>query len=81
MYRPVWHHHITILTLIVPRVFDLRAPQYIAAEFAAEATNADILRTIPIMLIDDTADVGLLGARVRARRMLAAIASEGGSAL
>ena len=62
-------------------MFDLCAAQYIATEFAAEATNADILRTIPIMLIEDSADVGLLGARVRARRMLAAIASEVGSAL
>ena len=60
---------------------DLCATQYIAAEFVAEATNADILKTIPIMLIDDSADVGLLGARVRARRMLSAIASEAGSAL
>ena len=55
--------------------------QYIAAEFAAEAINMDILNTIPVLLIDDSADVGLLGARVRARRMLAAIAAETGSAL
>lgn len=68
-------------TEFATRVSDLCATQYIAAEFAAETTNADILRKIPIMLIDDSADVGLLGARVRARRMLVAVDSEVGSAL
>ena len=62
-------------------LFECCVTQYIAAEFAAEAVNADILRTIPVSLIDDSADVGLLGARVRARRMLAAGASEAASAL
>lgn len=41
--------------------------------------NADILNTVPIMLVDDGADVGLLGARVRARRMLVAAAAEAGA--
>jgi glucokinase len=62
-------------------LFECCVTQYVAAEFAAEAVNADILRTIPVSLIDDSADVGLLGARVRARRMLAAGASEAASAL
>ena len=38
--------------------------------FAAEPANAELLATIPIFLVDDGADVGLVGARVRARREL-----------
>jgi glucokinase len=47
-----------VSTKLMPRL-----GEFIAAEFANEPANAAILSTVPVLLVDDSADVGLLGAR------------------
>lgn len=44
----------------------------VAARFADQDLNVAVLRTVPVILVDDSLDVGLLGARVRAAREQAA---------
>ena len=57
--------HGGVTTKLMPMLGD-----HLREVFAAEPANVDLLATIPIFLVDDGADVGLVGARVRARREL-----------